>query len=95
MYCETQMPPMMANSKDGQGHKDEYPNTSRKILTRNAHVQHESSHTYHLEVMTTVNLFKNRSNFKVKRFSNNRKILSQRHQHSTCSTPHLKSYKQG
>ena len=74
MYCQTQMPPMMAYSKDGQGHKDKYPNTSRKILTRNAYVQHESFHTYHLEVMTTVNLFKNRSNFKVKRFRNITKI---------------------
>ena len=30
--CETQMPPIMANSKDGQGHKDKYLDTSRKIL---------------------------------------------------------------
>ena len=30
--CETQMPPIMANSKDGQGHKDK--NTSRKILSQ-------------------------------------------------------------
>ena len=74
MYCQTQMPPMMAYSKDGQGHKDKYPITSRKVLTQNAHVQHESFHTYHLEVMTTVNLFKNRSNFKVKRFRNITKI---------------------
>ena len=26
------MPPIMANSKVGQGHKDKYPDTSRKIL---------------------------------------------------------------
>ena len=26
------MPPIMANSKDGQGHKDKYLDTSRKIL---------------------------------------------------------------
>ena len=32
--CETQMPPIMANSKDGQGHKDKYLDTSRKILSR-------------------------------------------------------------
>ena len=30
--CDTQMPPIMANSKDGQGHKDKYIDTSRKIL---------------------------------------------------------------
>ena len=32
--CETQMPPIMANSKDGQGHKDKYLDTSRKILSQ-------------------------------------------------------------
>ena len=31
---ETQMPPIMANSKDGQGHKDKYLDTSRKILSQ-------------------------------------------------------------
>ena len=30
--CETQMPPMMANSKDGLDHTDKYHETSRKIL---------------------------------------------------------------
>ena len=30
--CETQMPPIMA--KDGQGHKDKYLDTSRKILSQ-------------------------------------------------------------
>ena len=54
------MPPIMANSKDGQGHKDKYLDTSRKILfvTRNAHEQYESSNIYYLEVMTNVNLKK-------------------------------------
>ena len=28
------MPPIMANSKDGQGHKDKYLDTSRKILSQ-------------------------------------------------------------
>ena len=28
------MPPIMANSKDGQGHKDKYFDTSRKILSQ-------------------------------------------------------------
>ena len=31
---ETQMPPIMANSKDGQDHKDKYLDTSRKILSK-------------------------------------------------------------
>ena len=56
--CETQMPPIMANSKDGQGHKDKYLDTSRMIVSRNAHVQYESSNIYYLEVMTNVNLKK-------------------------------------
>ena len=28
--CETQMPPIMANSNEGQDHKDKYFDTSRK-----------------------------------------------------------------
>ena len=32
--CDTQMPPIMDNSKDGQGHKDKYLDTSRKILSQ-------------------------------------------------------------
>ena len=28
------MPPIMANSKDGQGHKDKYLDTSRKTLSQ-------------------------------------------------------------
>ena len=32
--CETQMPLIMANSKDGLGHKDKYLDTSRKILSQ-------------------------------------------------------------
>ena len=28
------MPPIMANSKDGQGHKDKYLDTSKKILSQ-------------------------------------------------------------
>ena len=30
---ETQMPPIMVNSKDGQGHKEKYLDISRKILS--------------------------------------------------------------
>ena len=29
--CETQMPPIMANSKDGQDHKDVYFDTRRRF----------------------------------------------------------------
>ena len=32
--CETQKPPMKANSKDGQDHKDIYYDTSEKILSQ-------------------------------------------------------------
>ena len=28
------MPPIMTNSKDGQGHKDKYLDTSRKIMSQ-------------------------------------------------------------
>ena len=32
--CETQMPLIMAKSKDGKGHKDKYIDTCTKILLR-------------------------------------------------------------
>ena len=32
--CEPQIPLIMANTKDGQGHKDQYLDTSRKILSQ-------------------------------------------------------------
>ena len=32
--CETQMPPIMANTKDGVDHKGKYLDTSRKILSQ-------------------------------------------------------------
>ena len=32
--CETQMPSIMTNSKDGQVHKDKYLDTSTKILSQ-------------------------------------------------------------
>ena len=37
------MPLIMANSKDGQGQKDKYLDSSRKILLQKVHVQYESS----------------------------------------------------
>ena len=51
------MPPIIANSIDGQGHKDKYLDTSRKFLSqKNTHVQYETSEIYYLEVMTNANL---------------------------------------
>ena len=32
--CETQMPPIMANTKDSQGHKEIFLVTSRRILSQ-------------------------------------------------------------
>ena len=68
------MPPVMANSKDGQDHKDKYFEKNRE--TRNDHPQYGSSNIYFLEVMANVNFFFNRSNVKVKRFSANPTIRS-------------------
>ena len=48
--CETQMPPIMAHTKDGDGHKDRYLDTSRKIgrscHKKLTHVQYESCNIY-------------------------------------------------
>ena len=40
--CETQMHPIVVYSKAGKGHKDKYMD----LVTRNAHVQYESSSTH-------------------------------------------------
>ena len=32
--CEKKMPPIMANSKDGQGHKDKYFDIRRNIVSQ-------------------------------------------------------------
>ena len=48
--CETQMPPIIANSKDVHGHKDKYLDTSRKILSQGMLMQYESSNIY-LKIM--------------------------------------------
>ena len=46
--CETKMPLIMGNSKDGQGFKDKYLDTSKKILSlKYAHRQYESSNIYY------------------------------------------------
>ena len=45
----------MADSKNGQGHKDKYLDTSRKILSQEM-LLCNSSNIYYLEVVTNVNL---------------------------------------
>ena len=41
--CETHCPPTMANSNEGQYHKDKYFYTSRKILSQEITMQYGSS----------------------------------------------------
>ena len=56
------MPPIMANSKDGQGHKGKYHDTSRNLVKRNAHGQYR---THFSKVISKVK-FKKKWVFKVK-----------------------------
>ena len=52
------MPPIMANSKEGQDHKDKYLDTSRKILSQEMTISNmEALVSYPKEVMTKVNFF--------------------------------------
>ena len=51
------MTPIMANSKDGQDHKDKQ---------KDDHVQYGSANIYNSEVMTNVKFFKNLSNARSK-----------------------------
>ena len=45
----------MDNYKEGhENQNDNYFEPNRKILLRNAHMQHESSNIHYLEVMTNV-----------------------------------------
>ena len=68
----------MANSNEGQDHKDKYFDTSRKILSQEMTMCNmEALVSYPKEVMTNVNFFKNWSNAKVKKLSTNKKISSQ------------------
>ena len=63
VFCE--MPPIMANSNEGQDHKDTYFDTSRKILSQEMTVCNmEALVSYFLEVLTNVNFFLNWSNVK-------------------------------
>ena len=62
------MPPIMANSKEGQDHKDKYFDTSRKILSQEMTMCNmEALVSYFSEVMTNVNFFLNWSKLKIKR----------------------------
>ena len=50
--CETQMPMIMANSKDGQDHKDKYFDTSRKSChKKNDCVQYGSSNILSIKIV--------------------------------------------
>ena len=52
------MPPKMANSNEGQDHKDKYFDTSRKILSQEMTMCNmEALVSYPTEVMTDVNFF--------------------------------------
>ena len=72
------MPPIMANSNEGQDHKDKYFDTSRKILSQEMIM-------YNMEAFSILSLrsydqcqfFFNWSNVKVKRLSTYKKISSQ------------------
>ena len=56
--CETQMPLIMDNSKDGQDHKDKYFDTSRKILSQEMTMCNMAALIFYiLEGMTNVNFF--------------------------------------
>ena len=73
------MPPIMANSNEGQDQKDKYFDTSRKILSQEMTICNmEALVSYFSEVMTNVNSFLlNWSKMKIKRLSTYKKVLSQ------------------
>ena len=53
------MPPIMANSNEGQDHKDKYFDTSKKILSKEMTISNmEALVSYFSEVMTNVIFFK-------------------------------------
>ena len=56
--CETQMPPIMANSNNGQDHKDKYFDTSRNILSQEMTICNmEALIFYFLESRTNIIFF--------------------------------------
>ena len=72
------MPPIMANSNEGQDHKEKFFDTSRKILSQEMTMcKMEALVSYFEEVMINVNIFLNWSNVKVKRLSTYKMISSQ------------------
>ena len=73
------MPPTMANSNEGQYHKDKYFDTSRKILPQEITMcSMEALVSFFKEVMTNVNFFLVNpwSNVKVKSLRTYKKISS-------------------
>ena len=72
------MPPIMTNYNERQDHKDNYFDTSRKILSEEMTMCNmEALVSYPKEIVTNVNFFLNWSNAKVKRLSTFKKISSQ------------------
>ena len=73
------MPPIMANSNNGQDHMDKYFDTSRKILSQEITMCNMEALE---EVMANVIFFLNWSNDKVKRLSTNKKDIHVKYQTS-------------
>ena len=73
-FQKKKMPPIMANSNEGQDHKDKYFDTSRKILsqemtmcnmeatkdliTRDIHVKYQSSSNHCSKVISKIQVLK-------------------------------------
>ena len=65
--CETQMPLIMTNSNDGQGHKDKYLETSRKILSQEMLMCNKKALALTVQkLLARLKFSKNGSNSKVK-----------------------------
>ena len=61
------MPPIMANSNDGQGHKDKYLDTSRKILSQEMLMCNNKALALTVQkLLARLKFSKNGSNSKVK-----------------------------
>ena len=68
------MPLILANSKDGQVHKDKHFNTNTKILSEACALQSSDIYFFYMNYGC---FFLDMSNVMVKRFSSNKMILSQ------------------
>ena len=71
------MSPRMANSNDGQDHKDKFFDTSRKILSQEMTMSNAEALVSYFKKSWQMSFFLYWSNVKVKRISTNKKILSQ------------------